>query len=316
MNVFDTFISICKTVEFEDLSALAQVNKQFSEWFREDKLWSNLYKEYFWNKIRFYEDDRRNFILAYKMLHPKKFTVLCGGHEFYGSKLNPLLIINTTDRESLSNKLIEIYNSELNPEFNKFVNETVLNLSDDKFKFCDHISDITRNDVKTNNSHGIVDHDGQVTYKLYDLNTDTMKQVLVGDDDDDFNDNVIHLYKVPVYSYPTDDNPIDDNPIDDNPVVTIGCFLGGSKYMGGKYYGCFPGAPGDDSVIDMLGFLFNEDSKFCPVLQVHFGDKWLKSDVDNDDIKEVLGKTVKTKPKRSSCEEHVFKIVEIPFVQV
>ena len=119
----DMLLELLKHLDLTDVANLASLNKEMNRLSQHDLIWEKIYSKKFSNEIDYYDTYRDNFQLAWKLLHPKYYSILLiYGDDYY----QPLGIFNTRSTDLVVDKIWELYNSGRVPELNKSINMAIL----------------------------------------------------------------------------------------------------------------------------------------------------------------------------------------------
>lgn len=330
MDQRHTFCEIAKHLVPKDLAQLAQVCSKFSSELKEnDYFWLNLYRDFFFNQINFYDTYRENFALAWKMVHPKYYTGIYSIHD--GQYGWPILVLDTDNLDLVADKLIELYNSEQYIELNVTLNASIHNSRPyrNNIALQPNISDENIKRIKYTDCDHIV-QDGIKTTKLFVFERDVMKFLLTH-----WQHDSTVASKLPVYEYPGREAN----------KTEISCLIcrGSETCIG---IGAFSGTDDINEIVDMMGFLFNEyvyipsnnrntrlenlingtddDNEsdydeyedeihdlYLQLEKYYFKDKWHKRCIENEDIAKMLDSWIKL-----YISDYIFEIKKLPLVHV
>lgn len=231
----DILIELTRHLNVKDIVNLAQVNKKSNRLMLHELIWQEMFPKCFFSRIVLYETYFENFKLAWKLLHPLKYSALVAKVE---NEYIPLYVFSGTNRDLIADKIIEIYNSEPEPEpkpehgywsFNYCINEALMRTFKSIYL---RLQDCNR--------------------KLHDLTREEVKKML----------NTPHshlsLEPIPIYEHPGRTEEM---------TKEIMCFYHNDavKFIGGGWvhtfmgYRCFLGTTSREEILSMLVYLLNED---------------------------------------------------------
>lgn len=118
----DLLLELAKHLKLTDVAKLACVNREINQLTQDEIFWQYLYRSSAFKGLDIYQTYRDKCTSGWKLLHPLKYSMLTIHTEDYNA---PLGIFNTTDMDLIVDKIIELYYSELNSEFNMNINRAI-----------------------------------------------------------------------------------------------------------------------------------------------------------------------------------------------